>query len=81
MEGPQWTGPDRPDRPAVARPAVARPARPGLSMLKIEGSSGAERSSSSPTISETLLFSLLASLASKCLHEVNVPVTSLRFPP
>ena len=29
MEGPQWTGPDRPDRPAVARPAVARPARTG----------------------------------------------------
>ena len=29
MEGPQWTGPDRPDRPAVARPAVARPTRTG----------------------------------------------------
>ena len=29
MEGPQWTGPDCPDRPAVARPAVARPARTG----------------------------------------------------
>ena len=29
MEGPQWTGPDRPDRPAVARPAVAGPARTG----------------------------------------------------